>query len=215
MRADTTATSVVATVSVAVAVLGHALAGGPVAWSVVPQLIALAGVCWLLGDLLADRREWAVIVLAGIQLYVHLALTATAHPAPAPMPTPMPASMPAGHSHHHDPSHVMPHGMPLPAAPPEPTLHDGVSGALTMTSAHLLVLLAGVVLIDRAHRWARRIVRILARLVPQLPAPVLQLVVVAREPSVVPAAPRLVRRWLTSNVSRRGPPGVRAVPVLS
>lgn len=205
-------TSVVATVSVAVAVLGHALAGGAVALSVVPQLLALAGACWILGDQLAGRREWAAVMLAGVQLYVHLALGATAHEEPAPVPQGL-----AEHNHQHHPTmHHPPTAMAeMPAATGNPALHEGLSGALTMTAAHLLALLAGVVLIDRAHQWTRRVVRILARLVPRVPAPGIQRITPVRGLGHVPHAPRLVRRWLSSNISRRGPPGVRGLPALT
>ena len=88
-------------------------------------------------------------------------------------------------------------------------MHDAVTGALVMTAAHLLVKLAGVVLIGRAHQWAARVLRVLARLVPQLPAAVVLVVpTLASGLTGVPDVPRLGQRWLTSNVSRRGPPAM-------
>jgi methionine-rich copper-binding protein CopC len=58
LRAGTSATSAVAALSVAVAMGGHLLvAGGPVPAATVPQLAALAGACWLLGEYLAGRAE--------------------------------------------------------------------------------------------------------------------------------------------------------------
>jgi hypothetical protein len=198
LRAETSAPSAVVTLSVAVAVAGHVLvSGGSVPLAVVPQLLALAGACWLLGEFLAGRRAPSIAVLAGVQLVVHLNLD-SAHRAPAAA-----MEMPAGHS----PMHDMP--MPMPPAT-EPPMHMGFSGALTMAAAHLLVLLAGVVLIGRAHDWAARVLRILARLVPEFPAGLIVVPAVGRMLSAVPELPHRTRRWLTSNVSRRGPPAVRA-----
>ncbi|MFC5265862.1 hypothetical protein ACFPJ1_27430 [Kribbella qitaiheensis] len=200
MRAETSATSAVVTLSVAVAAVGHVLiSDGSIPLAVVPRLVALAAACWLLGDYLAGSRWLSVAVLAGIQLIVHVTLDA-AHPAAAP------AAMPTGHSHTHDMPGM---AMPMPEATSPPPMHDGVAGALTMTAAHLLVLLAGVVLIGRAHQWASRVLRVLARLVPQLPAAVVLVVpTLARGLTGVPDVPQLRQRWLTSNVSRRGPPAV-------
>jgi hypothetical protein len=196
LRAETSATSAVVTLSVAVAVAGHVLtSGGSVPLAVVPQLLALAGACWLLGEFLAGRRGLSIAVLAGVQLVVHLTVD-SAHGAPAAA-----MEMPAGDSQMHDMA------MPATTGPP---MHMVFSGALTMGAAHLLVLLAGVVLIGRAHDWAARVLRILARLVPELPAALIVVPAVARVLSAVPELPHRTRRWLTSNVSRRGPPAVRA-----
>jgi hypothetical protein len=203
LRAETSATSAVVTLSVAVAVVGHVLVGGAVAPGVVPELVALAAACWLLGEYLAGRRLLSVAVLAGVQLSVHLALDSMHQPA-APIAT--------DHSHAHD--MAMP--MPMPMATEQGTpMHEGLTGALTMTAAHLFVLLLGVVLIDRTHQWAQRVLRILARLVPQLPAAVIAVPSVARALSAVPERPHLTQRWLTSNVSRRGPPAVRVLTASS
>ena len=204
MRAETSATSAVVTLSVAVAAVGHVLVSdGSIPLAVVPRLLALAAAGWLLGEYLAGRRWLSVAVLAGIQLIVHVTLAA-AHPAAAP------AAMPTGHSHTHDmPGMAMSMPMPMPEATSPPAMHVGVTGALTMTAAHLLVLLAGVLLIGRAHQWASRVLRVLARLVPQLPAAVVLVVpALARGLTGVPDVPRLGQRWLTSNVSRRGPPAM-------
>jgi len=66
---------VVAALSVAVAVVGHALVGGGgVPLGVVPPLAALAGVCWLLGEHLAAERFLIGLVLAAVQLFVHVTL---------------------------------------------------------------------------------------------------------------------------------------------
>lgn len=201
LRAETSATSAVVTLSVAVAVIGHVLAGGgQVPFAVVPQLIALAAVCWLLGAYLAGRRWLSVAVLAGVQLAVHLTLDST-HREP-------PVVMPAGHHHHA-------HDMPMPAELPGQAMHEGFTGAVTMAAAHLLVILAGVVLLDRTHQWAARVLRILARLVPELPAGLIAVPAVGRPLNGVPELPRVVRRWSSSNVSRRGPPGVRVLPASS
>jgi hypothetical protein len=188
------------TLSVAVAAVGHVLVSdGSIPLAVVPRLLALAAACWLLGEYLAGRRWLSVAVLAGIQLIVHVTLDA-AHPAAAP------AAMPTGHSHDM-PGMAMP--MPMPEATSPPAMHQGVTDALTMTAAHLLVLLAGVVLIGRAHQWASRVLRVLARLVPQLPAAVVLVVpTLARGLTGVPDVPQFGQRWLTSNVSRRGPPAM-------
>jgi hypothetical protein len=198
LRAETSAPSAVGTLSVAVAVAGHVLvSGGSVPLVLAPQLLALAGACWLLGEFLAGRRALSIAVLAGVQLVVHLSLDSV-HRAPAAA-----TDMPTGHSQMPD----MPMPMPMPTEPP---MHMGFSGALTMAAAHLLVLLAGVVLIGRAHDWAARVLRILARLVPEFPAGLIVVPAVGRVLSAVPVLPHRTRRWLTSNVSRRGPPAVRA-----
>jgi hypothetical protein len=168
---------VVAALSVVIAVVGHVLAGGgPVPLWVVPPLLALTGVCWLLGEYLAGERLLSALVLAGVQLFVHVTLDA-AH---------------AGHE-----------GM-----------HRGINGSLFMTAAHLMALLAGVLVVSHTHHWVYRVLRIFARLLPALPV----LIPVRRYAAVlpaVPAPPRLVRRWLTANVSRRGPPVTRVIPVPS
>ncbi|MEV6282055.1 hypothetical protein [Kribbella sp. NPDC051770] len=163
------------TLSVGVAVLGHAIAGGEVMVTALPQLLALAAACWLLGDHLAGRQELAIVVLAAIQLVVHFSL---------------------------DSAHHMMHS-------------GGAAGSLTMATAHLVVLLVGVGLIDRTHQWVTRVRRIVARLVPALPATVVSIPGLKRAPGVVRAAPAYGQHWLTSSVSRRGPPRGRAVPVPS
>lgn len=188
LRAETSVTSAVVTLSVAVAVAGHVLvSGGSVPFAMVPQLLALAGACWLLGEFLAGRRSLAVAVLAAVQLVVHLTLSA-AHQEPVAQVHEMSMDM------------AMPMDMPMPAATESP-----FSGALTMTAAHLAALLAGVVVIGRAHGWATRVLRILARLVPELPA---ALIVVPAMRHLLTAVqePQLTQRWLNSNGSRRGPP---------
>lgn len=182
MHAESSATPVVAALSVVVAVAGHALAGGAVSLQLVSPLLALTAVCWLLGEYLAGERALSVVVLAAIQLFVHVTLDAAHEPMAMPM---------------HD------GGMP-----------QGIGGSLVMTAAHLTVLLAGVVAITGAHRWVRRVLRIVARLLPRLPI----LTPVRRYAAVllaVPPSPRLVQRWLTSNVSRRGPPVLPAIPAMS
>jgi hypothetical protein len=177
MPAESRATSAVAALSVVIAVAGHVLAGGgPVPLGVVPPLLALTGVCWLLGEYLAGERVLAALVLAGVQLFVHVTLDA-AH---------------TGHE-----------GM-----------HRGINGSLFMTAAHLAALLAGVLAVGQAHRWVYRVQRIFVRLLAQLPV----LIPVRRCAAVllaVPSTPRLLRRWLTANASRRGPPVTRAIPVPS
>ncbi|QNE18667.1 hypothetical protein F1D05_13050 [Kribbella qitaiheensis] len=190
MRAETSATSAVVTLSVAVAVTGHVLVpGGSVPLAVVPQLLALAGACWLLGEFLAGRRSLAIVVLAGVQLVVHLTLGA-AHQEPVAV------------AHVHEMPMDM--DMPMPMAT-EPPMHAGFSGALAMTAAHLLALLASVFVIGRAHGWVTRVLRILARLVPEVPA---GLIVVpgVRRLLIAVQEPRRTQRWLNSNGSRRGPP---------
>ena len=177
------------TLSVAVAVVGHVLvSGGSVPLAVVPQLLALAGACWLLGEFLAGRRSLAVAVLAGVQLVVHLALS-SAHQEPIAPVHEMPMDM------------AMPMDMPMPGA----TEHTTFTGALAMAAAHLLVLLAGVVLIGRTHSWVARVLRILARLVPELPAGLI-VVPAMRRLLIAVQEPRPTQRWLNSNGSRRGPP---------
>jgi hypothetical protein len=176
MPVESSTTSVVAALSVALAVVGHVLVGGTVPLGVLPALAALAAVCWLLGEYLAGERLLTALVLAAVQLFVHVTLDA-AHPSMHDM-TAMPS---------------------------------GIGGSLVMTAAHLCVLLAGVLALTRAHRWVYRV--FLARFLPQLPGltPVRRyaaVLLVVREPL------GLVRRWLTSNVSRRGPPVARVIPVV-
>ena len=81
MPTESRTTSAVAALSVAVAVLGHVLVGGGgVPLGVVPPLAALTGVCWLLGEYLAGGRLLTGMVLAGVQLFVHVTLdSATMH----------------------------------------------------------------------------------------------------------------------------------------
>lgn len=84
MHAESSATPVVAALSVVVAVAGHALAGGTVALQLVSPLLALTAVCWLLGEYLAGERALAVVVLAAIQLFVHITLDAAHEPMAMP-----------------------------------------------------------------------------------------------------------------------------------
>src|SRR5438045_2077196 len=81
MPTESKTTSAVAALSVAVAVIGHALVGGGgVPLGVVPPLAALAGVCWLLGEYLAGERLLTGLVLTAVQLFVHVTLgSATMH----------------------------------------------------------------------------------------------------------------------------------------
>jgi hypothetical protein len=81
MPTESRTTSVVAALSVVVAVVGHVLVGGGgVPLGVVPPLAALAGVCWLLGEYLAGERLLTGLVLAAVQLFVHVTLdSATMH----------------------------------------------------------------------------------------------------------------------------------------
>jgi hypothetical protein len=175
LRAETSATSAVVTLSVAVAVAGHVLvSGGSVPLGLVPQLLALAGACWLLGALLSD--ELAVVALAAVQLLVHFTLN-SAHQADM-------------------------HEMPMATDP----MHMTVAGTLAMSVAHLVALLAGVAVIGRAHSWATRVLRILARLIPELPATALIVVPAIRRLLTVVPEPARTQRWLNSNGSRRGPP---------
>jgi hypothetical protein len=177
VRAETSATSAVVTLSVAVAVAGHVLvSGASVPLAVVPQLLALAGVCWLLGEFLSE--ELAVVALAAVQLIVHFTLN----------------------SSHQAQGHDM--SMPMATEP----MHMTVGGTLAMSVAHLVALLAGVGLIGHAHSWATRVLRILARLVPELPVMALIVVPVIRRLLTAVPEPRLTQRWLNSNGSRRGPP---------
>jgi hypothetical protein len=190
--------------SVAVAMGGHWLvAGGSVPLAVLPQLAALAGACWLLGEFLAGRRLVSVAVLAAVQLFVHLALGSSGHNAQA-------MEMPAGRSDMHD-SMAMP--MPMPAD--EPAGNGGITDALSMTASHLLALLSAVALLGRAHKWMQRIRRILARLVPELPAGLVPVPAVGRLLAVVPGRAPVAQRWLPSNVSRRGPPPIAVLTASS
>ncbi|MFK4087002.1 hypothetical protein ACI2LF_23035 [Kribbella sp. NPDC020789] len=176
MRAEAGTTSVVAALSVVVAAAGHALAGGgPIPAEVVAPLLGLMGVCWLLGEYLADEPVLVAVVLAVVQLFVHVTLDA-AHP----------------------------HSMAMPA---------GIGSSVLMTVTHLTALSLGVLAVGRAHEWGRRVVAILARLWPVLPE-----TTIVRPLTAVPVtaepAPRIVRRWAGSNVSRRGPPPAGRASVL-
>ncbi|MER7247969.1 hypothetical protein [Kribbella sp. NPDC000426] len=177
MPTESRTTSVVAALSVAVAVVGHVLVGGGgVPLGVVPPLAALAGACWLLGEYLAGERLLTALVLAAVQLFVHVTLDS--------------ATM-------HD-------GMAMSDMSP------GVGGSLMMSATHLSVLLAGVLAVGQAQRWITRVVRIFARLLPRLP--VLHPVPGLPRRFVVVSSPLpLAASWLASNVSRRGPPGVRVI----
>ncbi|MFI5697553.1 hypothetical protein ACIA58_37190 [Kribbella sp. NPDC051586] len=183
MPTESRTTSVVAALSVAVAVVGHVLVGGgSVPLGVVPPLAALAGVCWLLGEYLAGERLLTALVLAAVQLFVHVTLDS--------------ASMHEGHDGHD--------GM---------AMSPGVGSSLVMTATHLSVLLAGVLAVSQAQRWVSRVVRIFARLLPQLP--VLRPVRLYTRTLVVVSSPVPLRAaWRESNVSRRGPPGVRVIPAV-
>ncbi|MFD3403461.1 hypothetical protein ACFWUU_22445 [Kribbella sp. NPDC058693] len=174
MPTESRTTSVVAALSVAVAVVGHVLVGGGgVPLGVVPPLAALAGACWLLGEYLAGERLLTALVLAAVQLFVHVTLDS--------------ASM-------HD-------GM---------AMSPGIGGSLMMSATHLSILLAGVLAVSQAQRWVSRVVRILARFLPRLP--VLYPVPGRTRRFVVVSSPvPLAASWLESNVSRRGPPGVRVI----
>jgi hypothetical protein len=78
MPTESRTTSVVAALSVVVAVVGHVLVGGGgVPLGLLPPLAALAGVCWLLGEYLAGERFLTALVLAGVQLFVHVTLDST------------------------------------------------------------------------------------------------------------------------------------------
>ncbi|MGY4768141.1 hypothetical protein ACXC9Q_14610 [Kribbella sp. CWNU-51] len=81
MPVESSTTSVVAALSVVLAVAGHALVGGgAVPFGVLVPLAALAGVCWLLGEYLAGERLLTVLVLAAVQLFVHVTLDAAHGP---------------------------------------------------------------------------------------------------------------------------------------
>jgi hypothetical protein len=177
MPTESRATSAVAALSVVVAVVGHVLAGGmaPPLWMVSP-LLALTAVCWLLGEYLAGERLLSMLVLACIQLFVHVTLDAV-HPA--------------GGMH-------------------DAAMSSGLAGSVWMAAAHLSVLLAGVAVLGRVHRFLSRVVRLVARLLPVLP--VLGAVPALRPVFVVPPVPpRFSGAGLSSCVSLRGPPGVRAI----
>ena len=101
----------------------------------------------------------------------------------------------------HPPMH---HDMAMP---------QGIVGSLLMTATHLSVLLAGVLAVSRAHHWAYRVLRILARFLPLLP--VVYLVRrTARPLLALPSQPGLIGGWLTSTVCLRGPPVIRVATAL-
>ncbi|GAA0948342.1 hypothetical protein GCM10009554_45850 [Kribbella koreensis] len=273
MRAETSATSAIATLSVAVAAAGHAVAGGTISLAALPQLIALAALGWSLGEQVAGRRWLSFGFLGALQLITHLALEAS-HRAPTSIATAAAGSTDGtaqraalepgavghaamdhaamGHSSMHDMAgmagmHDMA-GMAMPgvdasaavgsgslasaasgglvdaasggvahsasdglvsAAPGDMAgaMHSGLAGVVSMSAAHLFVLLVGVALVTQAHRWVHRVAGILARLVPQVPAMPVAVPGVGAVLVGVPEVPRLTQRWLVSGVSRRGPPG--------
>jgi hypothetical protein len=213
LRAETSATSAVATLSVAVAVVGHVLVGGSASVAAVPQLLALAAIAWSLGEHLTGRRWLTVAVLAGLQLITHLTLDAGHSSVPSPVvvaPVPMDhAAM--GHSSMHE----MPMPEPVTTGSVQTAgMHSGLADAVTMSAAHLFVLLAGVLLVGSTHRWVQRVLRILARLVPQLPVAAVTIPGVRAALPGVPEQPRLTQRRLTSSVSRRGPPAYGVLAAL-
>jgi hypothetical protein len=198
LRAETSATPAIATLSVAVAAAGHVLAGGSASLAVAPQLLALAAIAWSLGEHLSGRRWWSVGLLATLQLTTHLTLEAGHRTVAPAVAAPMDhATM--SHSSMHDMA-----GMSMPE--PIPAAHNGLTDALTMSAAHLLVLLLGVALVTQAHRWVHRVAGILGRLVLRLPAAPVGLPGVRAVLGGVPEVPRLAQRWLVSGMSRRGPP---------
>ncbi|GAA3550794.1 hypothetical protein [Kribbella ginsengisoli] len=286
MRAETSATSAIATLSVAVAALGHAVAGGTVSPTALPQLLALAALGWSLGEQVAGRRWLSFGFLGALQLITHLALEAS-HRTPTSIATAAAGSTDGtaqraalepgavghaamGHSSMHDMAgmagmhdmagmagmhdmagmagmHDMA-GMAMPgvdasaavgsgslasaasgglvdaasggvahsasdglvsAAPGDMAgaMHSGLAGVVSMSAAHLFVLLVGVALVTQAHRWVHRVAGLLARLVPQVPAMPVAVPGVGAVLVGVPEVPRLTQRWLVSGVSRRGPPG--------
>ncbi|WBQ06735.1 hypothetical protein [Kribbella sp. CA-293567] len=206
MRAETSATAAVATLSVAVAVAGHVLAGGAASASAVPQLLALAVIAWILGEHLTGRRWLSLAVLSTLQLTTHLTLdtSAPAEAAPAPMQ----------HSAGHDHADMADLAAATHSSSAAAT-HGSLADTITMSLAHLILLLAGVVLVGSTHRWVQRVLRILARLVPQLPAAAAAVPGVRAALPGVPERPRLTQRWLTSSVSRRGPPWCGVLPTPS
>jgi hypothetical protein len=147
---------------------------------------------------MSGRRWLSVGVLAAIQLTTHLALEAGHRTVAPAVAAPMDhAAM--SHSSMHDMA-----GMSMPE--PIPATHNGLTDALTMSASHLLVLLLGVALVTQAHRWVHRVAGILGRLVLRLPAVPVALPGVRAALLGLPEMPRLTQRWLTSSVSRRGPP---------
>jgi hypothetical protein len=202
LRAETSATSVVATLSVAVAVAGHVLAGGSAPLETVPQLLALAAIAWSVGEHLSGRRWLTLGVLAALQLTTHLALEAGHRATPA-----MAAPMDHAAMDHSSMQDMAGMSMPEPmTTEPTSATHSGLADAMTMSAAHLFVLLLGVALVTQTHRWVQRVLRILARLVPHLPTVTVVVPGVRAVLAGVPEKPQLTQRWLASSVSRRGPP---------
>lgn len=224
MRSETSATSAVATLSVAVAVAGHVLAGGSASLTAVPQLLALAAVAWSVGEHLTGRRWLSLGALAFIQLAAHLTLDAGHRATPARPASDQAASAAVdhaamGHSSLHEMAGMAMPDMAMPAGagsghlagvdgsqPGAAALHSGVGDALTMSAAHLLVLLVGVGLVTQTNRWVQRVVGLMARLVPQAPAAAVAVPVLRSALPGVPERPQFTQRWFTSSVSRRGPP---------
>ncbi len=184
MRTRAGFTAVVAVLSLLAGVAGHSYVDGhPLDPAAVPRLAMLAA----FGVLLGWQRFGAVVQLAGlaaIQGGVHLILMG-GPPEPAPVPM---------HEHHQHESM------------PEATTSTGTD--LPMMAAHLAGVLLAVILLHRAGLWWQRLLAVLARVLPVLPAAVSPLPVLSSRPGVAAAAVPCPERWLPAGVLRRGPPPV-------
>ncbi|MEV4672067.1 MULTISPECIES: hypothetical protein [Actinomadura] len=200
---------VFATVCVALAVLGHVLAGGAAVplWAGTAGFGAVVGVTLMLAG---HERSLGTILggLLGGQFALHTLFTAAAAPAAHPVPA-MADHTPAMHAAMTDAAMTDAAAMPDLAA--VPAAHGG--NGLAMTLAHCVAALVAAWWLRRGERsvWtmARRVaaaadrpVRLLLALLTIEPAVPQRPVVPAPAPAAVPAADRALRH----QVVRRGPP---------
>ncbi|WP_171069118.1 hypothetical protein [Actinomadura geliboluensis] len=201
---------VFATVCVALAVLGHVLAGGAAVplWAGTAGFGAVVGVTLMLAG---HERSLGMILggLLGGQFALHTLFTAAAaDPAAHPVPA-MAGHTPAMHAAMTDAAMTDAAAMPDLAA--VPAAHGG--NGLAMTLAHCVAALVAAWWLRRGERsvWtmARRVaaaadrpVRLLLALLTIEPAVPQRPVVPAPAPAAVPAADRALRH----QVVRRGPP---------
>lgn len=199
--------AVFATVCVALAVLGHVLAGGAAVplWAGTAGLGAVLGVTLMLAG---HERSLATILggLLGGQFALHTLFTGAApHPAPV---TPAMSAMPAMADHTPAMHAAMSAGANTLAAPAP---HD--ANGLVMTLAHCVAALVAAWWLRRGERAAWAMARRVAAATDRPVRALLALLTVepTASPRPVPAAPAAdeapsVGRVLRHQVVERGPP---------